>query len=162
MSKIQNAILIILLSAYLLLFCNGCSTIIFGKYQEVSIISEPTGAAIVIDENDKGVSPLIIKLRRKNIHIVEIRLDGYKPYEVVIRRNLDGNWLIGSTVLGLIIGLGVDFYTGAIYKLEPDHIRATLAEHDREPWMSDNTIYAVLVKEPDETWEKIGSLVADE
>jgi hypothetical protein len=52
----------------------SCAAIIHGTGQEVGISSTPTGAAVWIDNAEKGDTPLVTKLSRKDNHVVKIQL----------------------------------------------------------------------------------------
>lgn len=105
----------------------ACATIMQGSSQEVSISSTPTGAKVLIDGMDQGVTPVAARLRRKDQHTVRIELAGYKPYELKFTRATSG-WVWGNIVFGGIPGLAVDAITGGLYKLRPEQVEASLQQ----------------------------------
>jgi len=61
-------------------------------------------------------------------------------------------------VFGGLIGLAVDFSTGGAYKVNPAQVSAQLAQAHAGATFEDGTLYVVLVRTPDPSWEKIGQL----
>src|SRR5689334_739562 len=92
---------------FTLLGLSGCATIIHGTKQEVGISSSPTGATVMIDNNDVGVTPVVSKLSRKQNHVVKIQLAGYQPFETTLTHSVSG-WVWGNLAFGGLIGLVVD------------------------------------------------------
>jgi len=105
-----------------------------------------------------GTTPLSADLSRKKNHAIAIKLDGYEPYEILIKREFNA-WYIGNIIFGGIIGLVIDPITGAIYKLTPKQINA---EFDKANTLSlkeaGNDIYIAISLKPDSDWERIGTL----
>ena len=118
-----KAIVPALLGSSLLLA--GCASITHGSNQTVKINSQPSGAAVRIDGTDKGVTPTAAELSRKGSHRVELSLNGYKPYEVVLEPSFNGATL-GNIIAGGIIGMAVDGSTGAGNTLRPEKVDAVL------------------------------------
>jgi len=160
MKLLKNTI--ILLS--LLLFAN-CATIVHGPIQEINFSSQPKGAKISIDGKDFGVTPKVISLRRegrnkeedknKKEYNVVIELEGYQTYETKITRKAD-KWVIGNLVFGGIIGIIVDYSTGALYQLTPEQIDAKF--ENQTVFTNDKNIYIAVTLEVDPNWKKIGQL----
>ena len=125
------------LSKYLILTCLfgllgailivGCATIIHGSRQSITVNSVPSGAKIIKMGAQLGTTPAVIKLDRNESNIIlRFEKEGYEPVEVVLNRSVDA-WIVGNIVFGGLIGLAVDFITGAAYKLSPSELNATLA-----------------------------------
>jgi hypothetical protein len=116
------------LSAFVLAVgSTGCATIMHGTRQDVSITSVPTGAAVTVNGQDKGKTPVAVELARKDKHLVKIELAGYLPFEQYLVRKVSG-WVWGNLVFGGIPGLAVDAITGGLYKVAPEEVTATLKE----------------------------------
>src|SRR5258708_30384308 len=80
----------------------ACATIMHGSSQSVSIASQPTGASVMIDKQPAGVTPVAAKLKRKDMHHIAIKMDGYQPFEMVTTRKVSG-WGWGNIIFcGLI------------------------------------------------------------
>lgn len=144
--------------ALLLILLTGCGSIMLGSRQDIGISSTPTGARVMIDNQEKGVTPLFADLKRKDNHIVKIELAGYLPYETTITRKITG-WVWGNIIFGGIIGLAVDAISGGLYKLTPDQVAATLTKEQQTLKTKDGNIYIAVVLAPDPKWQKIGQLI---
>ena len=122
----------------------------------ISISSNPSGADIVINDQNKGKTPVIVNLKRDLDYTVKIALPGYMPYELNLVSKVDG-WIIGNIVFGGLIGLIVDAASGGMYKLTPDQVHAELRKGDVYI-QKGNNIYIAVVMKVDPTWVKIGTL----
>jgi hypothetical protein len=93
----------------------------------------------------KGVTPVVIELKRKEKNlIVRVEKSGYEPVEIPLVRKADG-WIFGNIVFGGLIGLAIDFGTGAAYKLTPEEINATLLKLGLNPQDYENSEIMVVV-----------------
>lgn len=135
----------------------GCASIMNSSMQEVSFSSIPSRATVTINGEHKGLTPLVADLKRKNNHNVVIELQGYEPYEVVMKRATSG-WMWGNLVFGGIIGIIIDARNGAMYKLEPAAIEANLTKAATSSKIVDGNIYISVVLEPEKNWVKVGQL----
>ena len=135
----------------------GCATIMHGTKQPIGFSSTPSGATVMVDNSEKGVTPVIVKLSRKDHHVVKIVVPGYKPYEATITRSVSG-WVWGNVLFGGLIGLGVDAISGGLYKLKPEQVETILAKEDASITEDGDIIYVAVVLTPDPSWEKIGEL----
>lgn len=157
----------ILISALIVTFLfSGCASIIHGPIQTVDFNSQPTGAKITIDGKDYGTTPKSVDLRRKGrlrgeseekiSYNVKIELEGYYPYELKVKREMDG-WFVGNIIFGGLIGIIIDAANGSMYKLTPDQVIATLGKSTVINKNQDN-LYIAVTMTPDPSWEKIGEL----
>jgi hypothetical protein len=149
--------------SFALLFTLGlgaCASIIHGTHQDVGITSEPTGAAVTIDNLHSGNTPVIAKLTRKDNHIVRIELPGYQPIDLTLTRSVSG-WVWGNIAVGGLIGLAVDAIDGGMYKLSPDQLSATLSAGSRASVSkTSDGICLIAVLKPENDWVKIAQLQA--
>jgi hypothetical protein len=136
---------------------SGCATIIHGAHQDVGISSVPTGASVSIDNTEKGKTPLIASLTRKDNHIVKIDLPGYRPFEATLTRSVSG-WVWGNLVFGGLIGLAVDGISGGIYKLTPEQIAGTLPLGQASLRRQADGVYVFAALAPQPGWQKVGQL----
>jgi uncharacterized protein YceK len=104
---------------------SGCCTIVHGTHQNVGISSNPSGAKVVIDNKAMGYTPMVAKLKRRGAHTVSLELPGYEPFGATLTSSISG-WVWGDIGFGGLIGLTVDAIDGAVDKLEPEAISATL------------------------------------
>lgn len=104
---------------------SGCSTIINGTTQDVSVSSDPPGARVTADGNAVGVTPVLLELKRKDNHIITVSMDGFHTEQIAVTKVLSGA-VAGNILAGGLIGWGVDAASGAQYKLKPDTIAVQL------------------------------------
>lgn len=103
----------------------GCATVMQGTRQNVGISSIPSGAAVTIDGQNIGKTPVSPKLTRKEKHLVRVELEGYQPYETYLVKKTSG-WVFGNLVFGMLPGLVIDSISGGLYKLNPEQVEVRL------------------------------------
>ena len=136
----------------------SCATIISGTTQSVNFNSTPSSATIFDNGMQIGKTPLSAELSRKKDHAITIKLDGYQPYEIMIRKEFNA-WYIGNIIFGGIIGLVIDPLTGAIHKLTPDQINAELDGTNAALLKKvGSDIYIAISLHSAADWECIGTL----
>ena len=129
-----------------------------GTTQELGISSTPSGANVIVNNVDRGTTPVTTKLGRKDNHTIKLELSGFHPYELVITRSVSG-WVWGNIFFGGLIGLAIDAGTGGMYKLSEEQIAAQLRERPAtEVEVQEDGVYVVVVLESSDEWEHIGSL----
>lgn len=134
----------------------SCATIISGSTQNIRVTSEPTAANIYINNINVGVTPMVKLLKRNQIHILKLELEGYKNYETVLERKFNA-WYLGNILIGGIIGLIIDPITGAIYRLEPGSVAGRYVP-GTVSYSSGQVLYISITMEVDPNWTKIGQL----
>lgn len=139
----------------------SCATIVNGPNQSVAIASNPANAAIWVDNNYAGNSPMIVQLSRKDNHVVSIELEGYQPHVITFSRKVSG-WVCGNIFFGGIIGVAIDAVSGGLYCLTPDQIQAELISNRMAYSKNSKDSCIVVVLEPNPSWEKIGNLIPKE
>jgi hypothetical protein len=137
----------------------SCASIIHGTHQDVGISSNPTGAAVSIDNVATGHTPVIAKLARKSNHIVRMELPGYQPVEATLTCGVSG-WVWGNIAFGGLVGLAVDAISGGMYKLTPDQVSASLSNVHASASQSADGVYLFAVLKPEPGWVKVGQLQA--
>ncbi len=135
----------------------ACASIMHGKSQDVNIASQPSGASVTVDNQALGTTPVVAKLKRKDKHVITVKMDGYQPFEMTTTRSTSG-WVWGNVVFGGLIGLAVDLGGGGAYKISPGQVNAQLAQAHASATFEDGVLYVVLVRSPNPSWEKIGQL----
>jgi uncharacterized protein YceK len=139
------------------LFLSGCASIMHGTTQQIGVSSAPTGARVVVNGGQRGVTPLVLDLERKGPHTLSIESDGYEPFQMSLTRSVSG-WVWGNIVFGGVIGLAVDAATGGLYKLSPEQVSAELERAD-VTWSEDRSAVLVrLLRAEDVGAERIGTL----
>lgn len=145
-----------IIAAVSLVSTAACATIMQGPNQGIAVDSTPTGAAISVDGQPMGTTPAVLRLPRKDAHLVRLELDGYAPYEMQLQKKMSG-WVWGNLAFGGIVGVIVDGSTGAMYRLTPGDVSASMqtrtAVIDGRP-----SIAVAIVMSADPSWEKIGQL----
>jgi hypothetical protein len=135
----------------------GCAAIVHGSKQPMSIASQPAGATVTVDGKQEGLTPVTLKLARKDEHTVKLDLTGYKPFEMKLTKSLDG-WFWGNLLLGGIIGMVVDAGTGSMYRLSPKEIEATLKQEGVSMRIEKDMLMVGITMSPNPGWQKIGQL----
>lgn len=122
----------------ILSFLAGCASILSKSMYPVTVGSHPTGASIVIVDEDgkeiyKGTTPTTLTLESGKAYFdareytVRYSKEGYEEQTAVIKPGIDG-WYFGNILVGGLIGLIiVDPITGAMWSL-PSDVIVTLAE----------------------------------
>jgi len=115
------------IAGFVIFFLTGCATIATGPGPEVKmrIASNPPGAKVLVDGQERGYTPLIVGLTRADRHRVVISKAGYQDYVQELKPGFNP-WVIGNAVIGGIIGLGVDLGTGAVTWLNPPQVEAKM------------------------------------
>lgn len=137
----------------------ACATIMQGSQQPVAVSSTPAGAAISVDGQEMGTTPATLRLSRKDSHVLSLQLDGYMPYSMTLEKKTSG-WVWGNVVFGGLVGLVVDSSTGAMYRLTPGSVDASM-ESRTAVIDGRRTITVAIVMRADPSWEKIGQLRAE-
>jgi hypothetical protein len=84
---------------------------------------EPRVASVFVDGKYIGKTPMNMMLSRGSDHRLKIELAGYKPFETMLTRRLDG-WVFGNI---LLVGIAVDAASGSMYRLSPRDIYPELS-----------------------------------
>jgi hypothetical protein len=141
----------------IILILQSCATIMHGSKQGVGISSNPSEAKVTVDGKKYGVTPVNVKLKRKDSHTVRLELAGYQPYETTLTKSVSG-WVWGNIVFGGLPGLAIDAITGGLYKLSPEQINGEFKESQASAKISKDGLFITVVLEPKSNWKKIGSL----
>ena len=162
-------VLKVTMPALALMFFSNCASIIHGPSQNIDFSSQPAGARITIDGNFYGETPKTVPLKRKGRlkgeingkkeYQIKLEMPGYYPYELKVKREMDG-WFLGNIILGGLIGIIIDASNGSMYKLNPDQIIAQLGRSTGQTGMKseNDNIYVFATLTSDPNWEKIGAL----
>jgi hypothetical protein len=110
-----------------LLIQTGCASIVSGRSQDVNIRTNPPGAEIYINDVSRGATPLMANLKRKQRHSVRFVKEGYVEETRTTGKGFNW-WFAGNILFGGIIGIIIDFATGAVYKVSPEDLNVTLVE----------------------------------
>ena len=107
-------------SAVLALGLGGCATIVEGTSQNVSISTQPPGAACTVSRQGQQIAAVIstpgnVKVdKSKNDLVVTCTKEGYQPSTGVYSSTFNGT-TFGNIILGGVAGAVIDASTGASY-----------------------------------------------
>ena len=115
------------LAAAGLLFVAACATMMSGETQNIKISSSPPGVTVTADPGGyRAATPAEMVLpRASGGYRLKFEKEGYAPVEVSLTSSTNG-WVWGNILFGGLIGLVVDFNTGAAYTLSPETVHADL------------------------------------
>lgn len=105
----------------------SCCSIMRGSTQDVGIASNPAGATVTINGEQKGVTPTTVKLDRDKEYSVLLTKEGYEPYGATLTHSLSG-WVWGNVFIGGLVGLAIDAGTGSMYNISPENVQAEMTQ----------------------------------
>jgi hypothetical protein len=87
------------------LLAADCATITRRSKQRIPVTSHPVGATVMVNGVQQGVTPLVLRLPRKEKgQVIRIESPGYKPVEIRPKRKMSGGPMAGNFALGLMPG----------------------------------------------------------
>ena len=110
-------------------FGQSCA-VIGPKYQKVPVTSNPPQAKITVDDKFVGQTPVNLKLRKNEEHLIRIEMDGYEPAEIVVSPATGDKKSVGSAVMAGIPLTLIGMTFGVLMSLlfaphnEVDHVDA--------------------------------------
>ena len=98
-----------LVTSFLILFsillAPDCATITRRSKQRIPVTSDPVGATVIVNGVRQGVTPLEIRLARKEKgQVIRIESPGYNPFEIRPKRKMSAGPIAGNFLIGLIPG----------------------------------------------------------
>jgi len=111
--------------AVLIIMIVGCATIIHGGRQKIPVRSDPSDAIVSINKIRVNTPGVVNLSRLESMAVLRFEKEGYEPVEVTLVRTTDG-WLWGNLFIGGLIGIAIDYATGAAYQLSPNEVNVTL------------------------------------
>ncbi len=112
------------------IMASGCATVVRGTTDQVKVQTVPEGAAI---RTSNGLScpssPCEFKVKRKEEFTIFAEKEGYKPSSLDIVSRVSGKGMagtMGNVLVGGVIGIGVDAYSGATLSHSPNPAILTL------------------------------------
>ncbi len=125
----------LILPSVLLVLVSGCASVTRGTKDTLVVESDPSGATVRLSTGASGKTPTSFQLPRKNALEVFIEKDGYEPLTVHVSSQISGTGAVGmagNVLVGGLIGVGVDTWTGASKDLRPNPIKVTLVPRKKE------------------------------
>lgn len=121
----KTSLYIFLTIALFSLLFTSCSTIFNGDKSDVRISSNPNDARIFVNGLEIGKTPAVLKLKRGDRHIIEVKKEGYQTLRLETSNTITG-WFWGNIICGGILGIVIDLATGNAYDVDPSTIVVTL------------------------------------
>ena len=109
---------------------SGCASVLSTPSQKLKIGSTPPGAKVSVNGKTKGVTPITVKVKRRDMQKVGLFAPGYDDYQVVLDQNL--NWLIWGNII-CPPAILVDMGTGAAVKHVPSKVHVKLMKKGTTP-----------------------------
>jgi hypothetical protein len=110
---------------------SGCATVTRGTTEQITVQSEPSGAAVRLSNGFTGITPATFTVPRKGDLMVTVTKEGYETADVALPSQLAGAGtagFLGNALIGGIIGGGVDIATGATLSHVPNPLKVTLVK----------------------------------
>lgn len=108
----------------------GCATIFSGTQAKINVADgNPAHAQVYMNGNYLGETPFEVKIPKKSFGKntqLEIRADGYKPVMITVEKRVNGGLIFLDIVGTSLIGMFIDFATGAIYSPSPKTVKYRL------------------------------------
>jgi hypothetical protein len=114
---------------------SGCASVTRGTKDTLVVESDPVGADVRLSTGGIGKTPTSFQLPRKKTLEVYIEKEGYEPLTVHVSSQISGSGAVGmagNVLIGGLVGVGVDTWTGASKDLRPNPIKVTLVPLKKE------------------------------
>lgn len=111
------------------LVLTACATITRGTTEVWVVNTDPPGATVEISNGHQCTSPCSVELKRKHDYHVKIAKAAYEPIETDVKSQIVGAGaagMAGNVLVGGLIGVGVDAYSGATKGLKPNPLTVNL------------------------------------
>lgn len=126
----------VLLAALTMMATSGCASIMASGPRKIPIASQPPGAKVSIYNRSNELvtsqtTPFVAQLSPRHAFFLGQRyrivfeLEGFEPVEAQLKSRV-GPWYLGNLLIGPTGFLIVDPATGAMFRLEPDHVDQVL------------------------------------
>ena len=108
----------VILASLLAVVATGCSTILNGKTQSITIDSNVKGAEVMINQVVVGQTPFTGQAPRGSAPQITVRKAGYDTKTIVADTGFEPVFW-GNIIFGGFFGSTTDNATGAMYKYAP-------------------------------------------
>ncbi len=157
--KLNKSLFALLGSFALITLLTGCSSIMCGPRQSISISSKPAGAEVlVLDPHGeivfKNTTPCVASLLRsipeeeRANYIVLIRKEGYAPAQIPLTSHINSAYL--ANVLNGGVGMIVDSLTGSMWTLSAEGLDPKLFDESASIVHEDQDLMVALKQQPAE------------
>lgn len=109
---------------------SGCATLFSDSDDTITVKSEPSGALVFLNEEEKGRTPISFKLKRDTFKESSIRLQkkGFKNKKILVKKTLNSTSLFN---LLSVSSWATDAISGKMIVYSPNHYFATLDQKDK-------------------------------
>ncbi len=123
----MKKVLSVFLMVVMLSLETSCASYMRGTQQGIDVFSNPKGADVTVDGRFVGKTPLTAQVKRKRRHQIKIMKEGYVEDSRFTKKGFNW-WFVGNLLIGGIVGIIIDFATGAVYTVEPKKVQFQLIE----------------------------------
>jgi len=110
---------------------SGCSSIVNGKAQTITINSNVSDAQVTLNGEIAGRTPFTGLVKRNSHAVVTVSKDGYVSKTVTLDTAIEPIFW-GNVIIGGVVGSTTDAATGSMYKYAPGTIQIDLEKsHNR-------------------------------
>ncbi len=100
---------------------SGCNAADTGKYQDIPVTSEPSGAKVTADTGETITTPGSFYLTRDKRHTLIAKYPGCKSQEITLRSVPQG-WTLGNAATGGLLDFVVQSGEGSSKELTPNNV----------------------------------------
>jgi hypothetical protein len=113
---------------------NSCATVIRGVHEDLQVVSNPSGADVILSTGERGITPATFVKRRRNSFQVTVSKPGYYSQTVTVRSKASttGAAATAGNVATVGVGVAVDAGTGAWNSLYPNPVSVQLVPQPGE------------------------------
>ena len=105
----------------ILLITSSCASILTGAKRKVLFETNPTGATVLVNGLEKGVTPVQIKVKAEDR--IDFKLENYSEKVII----MDSKFNLVSIINGFsIIGWGIDALSGSLKRVDTKYVKVTL------------------------------------
>lgn len=97
----------------------SCASIISGTTQDIVVSSNAPHATLTVNNEDAGELPSGARVARKQRNILKVSAPGYQTRIETLDKGLNP-WVFGNILIGGIVGIIIDFVSGAVYKFDDE------------------------------------------
>lgn len=107
-TKINRFLLVLVLISVLL--SPNCATLIRRSTQRIPVTSNPVGAKVSVNGIQQGMTPMELKLARKEKkQVIRIECPGYNPVEIRAKREMSSGPILANGLLGVALAIPLAF-----------------------------------------------------
>jgi hypothetical protein len=95
----------------LMLMICGCGAIFSGGPDPVNFGSKPEGAAVIVNGQGMGTTPVTLKLEPNKTYMITYQKEGFQDATVTLNSHVQAGYVVLDILVG-VIGVAVDAATG--------------------------------------------------